>query len=166
LRPNLGAPEPEAIQGPAGYGFPNDPDRLLPWSHAHDRLEEARYYWLTTSRADGRPHATPLWGAWIDQALFLDGSPTTRWARNIAANPSACIHLESGSNAVILEGVVDEVVTEEMLGARIVDGWMRKYGRLEPKPAVSGMFRFRPHTARAWSTETLEDGTRWRFADR
>jgi hypothetical protein len=95
--------------------------------------------------------------------LFLDGLPTTRWARNLAANPHASINLESGSDVVIVEGVVDDLVTNADLGDRIKEAWTLKYARLVPKPAVDGIFRFRPTTARAWTTERLTDGTRWKF---
>ena len=38
---------------PAIYGFPKDAAGLLPWSHAESRLEQARNFWLASSRADG-----------------------------------------------------------------------------------------------------------------
>lgn len=54
---------------PAGYFW--EADRLLPWSHAQQRLEEARNYWLATVRPDGHPHVTPVWGVWLDGALYV-----------------------------------------------------------------------------------------------
>lgn len=122
-------------------------------------------YWLATTRPDGSPHVTPLWGVWIDNALYLDGHPRTTWARNLRANPRASIHLESGSDVVILEGTVADTQTNAEVGARIVAAWQAKYGTLLPDPVGSGMFRFRPTSARAWSSESLADGTRWQFAD-
>ncbi len=108
---------------------------------------------------------TPVWGVWVDGALYFDGLPTTRWARNLAANPVVAVHLESGDDVVILEGVVEDTVTDAELGARIVEAWAAKYGRPLPGPATEGIFRLRPRSARAWSDASLEDGTRWRFAD-
>jgi pyridoxamine 5'-phosphate oxidase-like protein len=160
---DLKTPQPGPIQAPSGYRFPKTGVGMLNWTDTELRLRRSRYYWLTTNRPDGRPHATPLWGVWLQGALFFDGRATTRWARNLGANPNACVHLESGCDVVILEGVVDEFVTDLALGERLVEAWHRKYGRLVPSPAADGVFRFRPRNARAWSTETLEDGTRWRF---
>ncbi len=151
------------LSAPAGYGFPKDAEGLLAWTHAERQLEQARNYWLATTSPDGRPHVTPLWGAWLDGALYFDGHPHTRWARNIASNPNVCIHLESGEDVVILEGVVEDVTVDAALGQRIVAAWMEKYGRLAPDPTGSGMCRMRPLVARGWSTETLKDGARWRF---
>ncbi len=128
-----------------------------------ERLEGARYYWLATARADGRPHVTPVWGVWVDEALYFDGLPTTRWARNLAVNPALSVHLDHGDDVVILEGVVEDLSTDPELGSRIVEAWDTKYRRLHPDPAGRGIFRLRPRTARAWSNELLEDGTRWRF---
>jgi hypothetical protein len=159
--------EPQASRpaAPAIYRFPKTPEELLPWSHAVERLERARNYWVATTRPDGRPHVTPVWSVWVDEALYFDGHPATRWARNIKAQPAMAAHLESGDDVVILEGVGEEVVTDADLADRIVTAWAAKYGRLLPEPAESGMFRLRPHAARAWSTASLEDGTMWRFGD-
>ena len=46
----------------------------------------------------------PAWGAWVDGALYFDGSPETRRGRNLAQNSSIVVHLESGDEVVILEG--------------------------------------------------------------
>lgn len=156
------APRADLIDAPASYSFPKTRERLLSWEHAGARLEAARYYWLSTARPDGRPHATPLWGVWLDGHLYFDGMGTTRWAKNLVHNPRASVHLESGDDVVILEGTVEDCVTDAAAGARIVERWKEKYGRLMPRP-LQGIFRFSPVSARAWSNEGLEDGTRWRF---
>ena len=159
-----GAPRGGLLEAPPAYRFPKGPDGLLPWSHAVERLERARNYWLATTRPDGRSHVTPIWGVWVEGALYFDGLPTTRWARNLAANPAAAVHLESGEDVVIVEGDGDVLVTDARLGAQIVAAWAAKYGRLAPEPATEGVFRLRPRAVRAWSSASLEDGTRWRFA--
>ncbi len=156
-------PKSVPLHAPPSYKFPQTLDALLSWSHAVARLLQSRSYWLATTRPDGRPHVTPLWGVWVDGALYFDGLPTTQWARNLAKNPTAAVHLESGEDVVILEGVMDDPETSPELGKRIVEAWDVKYGRLHPDPVGSGIFRFRPRTARGWSTSSLADGTRWQF---
>jgi hypothetical protein len=148
---------------PDEYAFSRGKGPVLPWSHVVERLVSERNYWLATVRPDGRPHVTPLWGVWLNGALYFDGHPRTRWARNVAANPAASVHLESGDDVVILEGRVEDLVTEPELGARIVGAWMGKYYSFAPDPAGSGLFRLQPVRARAWSTPQLDDGTRWDF---
>ena len=39
------------------------------WADVERRLTDAQLYWLVTVRADGRPHAVPLCGAWHDGAF-------------------------------------------------------------------------------------------------
>jgi hypothetical protein len=143
------------------YAFGKNDAPFLPWSHAEERLIAARRYWLATTRPDGRPHVTPVWGVWVDGALYIDGPPITTWGRNLKANPALSVHLESGEDVVILEGEIEDLTTDPALGSRIVEAWDAKYGRLTPDPAGQGIFRLRPRTARAWSSESLEDGTRW-----
>ena len=165
--PDDGKDKPHVIasplSAPTGYAFPKGAEALLDWAHAERQLEQARNYWLATTCPDGRPHVTPLWGVWMDGAVYFDGHPRTRWARNVAASPNVSVHLESGDDVVILEGLAEDVTTDEALGQRIVAAWMAKYGRLAPDPAGSGMCRLRPQVARGWSTSSLKDGARWRF---
>jgi hypothetical protein len=158
-------PVPGRPIAPDLYPFPDDPERWLPWSRVERRLEAARNYWLATASASGVPHATPVWGVWLDTTLYFDGPPTTRWARNLAQNPRLTMHLESGEDVVIVEGRVDDLVTDVDLAGRIVMAWNKKYGRLAPQPSTTGLFRLRPRSARAWSRSSLVDGTRWAFPE-
>src|SRR4051794_20427793 len=131
---------PVPVEAPADYPFPKTEDGMVPWSRAKDLLARSRYYWLATVRTDGRPHVAPLWGAWVDDLLYFDGSPQTRWARNIASNPPASVNLESGNDVVIVEGAVDLFVSDAELAARLVNVWSEKYGRFQPEADTRGIF--------------------------
>lgn len=154
---------PYRLHAPPTYRFPKDEAGLVAWTHAEERLREARRYWLTTVRADGRPHATPLWGVWVEGALYFDGLPTTTWGRNVGARPEVTLHIEDAADTVILEGRVEDLTTDAALGQRIAEAWTAKYGRLAPEAATRGIFRLRPRRARGWSHEDLTDGTGWTF---
>ena len=158
-------PEPRAsrLALPQGYQVAAG-EELLAWPRMVERLEQATNYWLATTRPDGRPHVTPVWGVWVAHALYFDGIPTARWARNLAAHPAVAVHLESGADVLVVEGDAEDLTTDANLGDRIVGAWRTKYGRLEPDPATRGIFRLRPKTARGWS-RFPHDATRWRFAD-
>jgi pyridoxamine 5'-phosphate oxidase-like protein len=149
-------------RAPDRYEFSHDPDGLLPWSYALDRLVPARNYWVATTRPSGTPHATPVWGVWLDNVLHLDGSPESRWSRNIAANPRVSVNLESADDVVILEGTAYFGATDRTLGRRITDAWHDKYARLVPDPVGDGIFTVHPRRARAWH-DGLADGTVWVF---
>jgi hypothetical protein len=164
------ADDPRASRPHApNYQIPASEEGLLPWSHVAERLERARNYWLATTRPDGRPHVAAVWGAWVDGALYFDGIPTSRWARNLAANPAAAVHLESGEDVAILEGTAEDVTTDAELGVRIAAAYAAKYGlppgdRLIPRADTSGIFRLRPRLALGWTTFPT-DATRWRFEE-
>ena len=42
-----------------------------PWEQTRRALEEAQLFWITTVRADGRPHSTPTVAVWLDDALYF-----------------------------------------------------------------------------------------------
>lgn len=157
---------------PEGYGVPENDEGQLPWSHVEERLNAATEFWLATTRPDGRPHVVPRWGVWLDGAFYYDGSPETRHARNIVRNPNTVLHLESGTDVVILEGEArpSEPVSGE-LGERIAAEFKRKYAAkgYEPGadswsgPGAGGLCVFRPRKAMAWSSFPA-DATRFSFS--
>jgi hypothetical protein len=151
------------VRGPKGYAFPSGQEALLAWDDAEQRLIGARSYWLATTNADGSARVRPIWGVWIEGRFYFDGHPRAGWARNLAREPRASIHLESAERVVIVEGLGEDVErTDQELGRRIAESWDAKYGRLVPDAAARGIFRLTPERAFAWS-ENLADGTLWTF---
>ena len=55
------------------------------------RREEARQYWLATTRPAGHPRDVPIWGIWLDDAFYCGGAPTTRWVRNVLTQPPGAL---------------------------------------------------------------------------
>jgi nitroimidazol reductase NimA-like FMN-containing flavoprotein (pyridoxamine 5'-phosphate oxidase superfamily) len=153
------------IEAPDGYPFPHDTAASLPWEQVDAQLRKSRNYWLATIRPDGRPHVAPLWGAWVEDAFYFQGAPTSRWARNLETNPAASLNLESGVDVVIVEGEVDFVHTNSDLAELLIDTWQTKYGVMTPAPETEGVYRLRARTVRAWG-DSLRDAARWRFATR
>jgi hypothetical protein len=106
---------------------------------------------------------------WVDGTLFFDGSPRTRRGRNIAANPAVVVHLESGKEAVILQGEVYEVKEgpDPALAQRLAAAYRAKYREMgyAPEPdswKEGGLYRLTPRSAFAWN-QFPQDATRWRF---
>jgi nitroimidazol reductase NimA-like FMN-containing flavoprotein (pyridoxamine 5'-phosphate oxidase superfamily) len=151
-----------------GYGVPKDKKGLLPWSHVTQRMDEAQNYWICTVSPDGRPHTTPVWGMWIDDRLYFGGSPQTRRNRNLAKNPAVCVHLESGSDVVIMHGDAYELrAPDRALVDRMIAVSKRKYG-YAPKPedyqTTSGTYVLHPRWVLAWN-KFPKDATRWQFPE-
>jgi hypothetical protein len=160
------APRASRPQLPPEYGVSRNPKGLLPWAHVTTRLARSLHYWVCTVGPGGRPHATPVDGLWLDDRLYFGGSPRTRRQRNLAANPEACVHLESGSDVVILHGEVHAERPDRSLAKRLAQGSVDKYGyapRVEDYEA-NDVQVFRPRVAFAW-THFPKDATRWHVRD-
>lgn len=111
-----------------GYGVPDDPEGVLPWSWAERRLTDSRNYWISTVSAAGRPHAMPVWGVWLAdrERFWFSCAPSARKVRNLAANPRVVVAPTDSVEVVSLEGrAVD--VAGDVLGPH-VDAYFAKYG--------------------------------------
>jgi hypothetical protein len=117
-----------------GYGVPESEDGMLPWSWATERLEQARNYWVSTTRPDGRPHSMPVWGIWLDGAFYFGSGRNSAKSRNLAANPAIVVHLESGDETVILEGRAKPVL-DDALERRVDEVYGPKYDSRLTLPA-------------------------------
>lgn len=142
---------------PESYGVPESDEGMLSWDFVSRRMGEARNYWLSTVRPDGRPHAVPVWGVWVYETFHFGGGGTTRKARNLAANPNVVAHCESGEEVVILEGVAEEV-TDPSVQERLDDAYEAKYGIRHGTP----VWAVQPSLVHAWSSFPV-DATRWLF---
>lgn len=148
-----------------GYGVPKHKKGLLPWSHVSERMDETLRYWVSTVSPDGRPHATPVDGLWVDECLYFGGSTKTRRSRNLAKNRAVCIHLEDALDVVILHGDAEELINpDSSLVARLIEASEKKYNYApEPKDfKKGGIYVFRPRMVLAW-TDFPKDATRWHF---
>lgn len=136
------APTPDRPDFPEGYGLPETAEGQLTWGQVETRLRESQHYWIGSVRPDGRPHAVPRWGVWLEGRFWYDGAPTTRHTRNVEANPAVTLTLESGTEVVIVEGESHATRAEpEGLGARLAEAF-GKYAEAGYSP-----------TADSWSGE-------------
>src|SRR5262245_41139706 len=142
------ADEPRASRPHApGYGIAEGDtgEGLLPWSWAVERLERARNYFLSTTRPDGRPHAMVIWGIWVENIFYFSTGRDSRKARNLAANPNCVVCPEKAEEAVIVEGVADEVKDKKLIG-RLDKIYQSKYEwKLDPK--LGPIYAVRPTIA-------------------
>ena len=148
---------------PPGYGIAGEGE-YMSWDDMSSRLEAAHNYWVSTTRPDGRPHAMPVWGVWLDGTLSFGTDPDSRKARNLAANPEIVVHLESGDEVAILEGAV-ATVTDSRVIKEIDAAYKKKYGmKLTDAPGTPCIFAVRPRLAFAWREKDFNQfATRWVF---
>ena len=150
------------------YGIPDSEEGMLPWSHVCQRMEKSLNYWICTVSPEGEAHATPVWGMWLDNTFYFDGSPQTRRGRNMAANPNVAIHLESGDDVVIFRGEVEQINgRNRIFSTRLAAAYAAKYKHKGYAPAPDtwdsgGLYVVRPRVVFAW-TNFPQDTTRWIF---
>ncbi|HEY7431194.1 MAG TPA: pyridoxamine 5'-phosphate oxidase family protein [Streptosporangiaceae bacterium] len=136
------------------------------WPEVAARLAPARNYWLCTTTPSGAPHAAPVWGVVVGGDLYLYTERRTVKARNLAADPRAVVHLESGDDVVIVRGALEDLGTPAQAG-HIVTALSAKY--TEPgdrpylpanDPAFDVVYVLRPRSARMWRLPGFEGSQR------
>lgn len=101
------------------------------WGSVADLLTGAELYWLSTVRADGRPHVTPLVGLWTGQAFVFCTGPTEQKAHNLAHG--AAVAVTTGTNTwnagldAVVEGTAQRVRGGDRLTA-LAAAYRAKYG--------------------------------------
>jgi general stress protein 26 len=109
----------------------SDPEAVpTPWEDVRRTIEEAELFWISTVKANGRPHVTPLPAVWQSDALYFCTGAAEQKGANIAKNAS-CV-LTTGNNAwktgldIVIEGDAKRVSDEAHL-QRLADAWESKY---------------------------------------
>jgi nitroimidazol reductase NimA-like FMN-containing flavoprotein (pyridoxamine 5'-phosphate oxidase superfamily) len=94
------------------YG--NDGVAPTSWPDTVRAIETAELFWLTTVRADGRPHVTPLVGVWAADKLHFCVGDNEQKTRNLAVNRE--VAMTTGSNGwesgldIVVEGEAVQLV--------------------------------------------------------
>jgi len=123
----------------------SDPGAVAtPWDETRRVLETAELFWLSTVRADGRPHMTPLVAVWLDGALHFSTGAEEQKAVNLRENPhvilsTGCNHWETGLD-VVVEGDAVQVTDDARLRT-LADLWRSKYSGDWDFGVDGGMFR-------------------------
>jgi hypothetical protein len=157
-------------------GYVDKPVSYLSWDWVAAQLTESLNYWFCSVRPPtpeapgGRPHAIPRWGVFVDGKIYYDGSPETRHNRNIEQNPHISVHLENGTEAIMLEGISRpaEKPSPE-LGKKLSEAYQKKYKDLGYAPEPNswdqgGLYVFTPRQCIAWS-KFNEDPTKFVFEE-
>jgi hypothetical protein len=149
----VSAPRPSRPRFP-GYGVPEEPEGMLPWAWAEERLAGAHNYWISTVG----PHASPVWALWRDGGLVFSCGARSSKARDLARDPRLVAHLESGEEVVIVEGTVEPVTAPDDL----LDEYEHKYD-FRPESG-EGWYRVAPRRVLAWREQDYpRSATRFDF---
>ncbi len=135
----------------------------LDWTWVDEQLGAAGTYWVIP-RGLGHPHPRPVWGVWVDHRLHLSiGSPVVN--RQITAEPSVTVHLDSGTEVVIVEGTV--AGTTEAPG--LIQRYDAKYDWTYTIAEYGPLTTVAPTVVMAWRSagwagrEGVQTAGKWRF---
>ena len=136
---------------------------LLPWAWVAQKMNRCRTFWVATIHAaQNRPHVMPVWGVWLDDAFFFSTGRKSRKGQNLAANPACTITNDDGAEAVIVEGLAEEVNETSAL-ERVAAAYKKKY-KMDPRGMGEPIFRVQPSRVFGFVEKTFpQSATRWRL---
>jgi nitroimidazol reductase NimA-like FMN-containing flavoprotein (pyridoxamine 5'-phosphate oxidase superfamily) len=114
-----------------------------PWRQARAALEGAELFWITTVRADGRPHVTPLVAVWLDDILYFSTGEAEQKALNLRSSPdvaltTGCSTWDEGLDVVVEGDAV--LVTDDARLAGLARAWSAKWDGRWQYQAHDGRF--------------------------
>ena len=141
---------------PNEWEVPNDPKLWITWAHVDSKLRGETVYWISTASSRGKPHAAPVWGIWKSDGFYFETGPGSVKGRNLKENPRAVVHVQDGSDTVIVEGDAERVTDHSELSGLLKD-YARKY---DYRPDWSSkdaqaVFRVLPRIVHAWRTPKM-----------
>ncbi|QBD83444.1 pyridoxamine 5'-phosphate oxidase family protein [Ktedonosporobacter rubrisoli] len=100
------------------------------WEETRRVLEEAELFWISTVRADGRPHVTPLVAVWLDGAIHFTTGAAEQKALNLRNNPhviltTGCNQWQDGLDIVVEGDAVP--CTDDSTLKRLAQAWAKKW---------------------------------------
>jgi hypothetical protein len=146
------------------YGVVSELDPV-PWAWVDEQLRDAPTYWVVPT-GEGHPHPRPVWGVWADGELHLSvGSLVV--SRALRADPTTTVHLDSGVDVVIVEGVAVSVAdTDE---PRYIEAYDAKYDWDYDLAEYGPLTTVRPTAVLAWRSagpagrDGFQQVARWTF---
>jgi general stress protein 26 len=114
-----------------------------PWAETRRVLETAEVFWLSTVRADGRPHVTPVSSLWLDGTLYFSTGGIAQKTKHLRENPhvaltTGCNRLATGFDVVVEGDAVP--FTDVAVLERLNQMWRTLWGEGWPIEFRNGVF--------------------------
>jgi len=109
----------------------SDPEAVATgWDETRQVLDAAQVFWISTVRADGRPHVTPCAAVWREGTLYFDTGAAQQKAINLRSNQhvvltTGCNHWDRGLD-VVVEGKAVRVTDDDRL-AELAKVWATRW---------------------------------------
>jgi pyridoxamine 5'-phosphate oxidase-like protein len=134
------------------------------WSSIDSRLQSSRTIWIATA-GPGGPHTSPVWFVWDGERIVFATPSSSEKSRDIAFDPRARLHLESGDDVVILSGRATPLTGRERIGHehRYREKYVEPILGLHADFAVAGdlVLEVPIEKITAWSYGDLRSRTVW-----
>ena len=114
------------------------------WEETEGVLAAAELFWVSTVRADGRPHVTPVVAAWAEGAIWVSTGAGEQKFANLRANPhvvltTGCNRWDQGLDVVVEGDAVQ--VTDDAVLSRVARAFAGKWDGRWQFTARDGCFR-------------------------
>jgi len=128
------------------YGATSDRVSLA-WPWVEQQLSDAGTYWVV-ARNRGHPHPRPVWGIWSREQLHLSiGTPALR--RTLREDPAVTVHLDSGTDVVIVEGLL---IPAAATSSELIQAYNQKYDWDYQASQYGDFATVQPQKVLAWRT--------------
>lgn len=133
----------------------SDPNAIATeWAETRRVLETAELFWISTVRADGRPHVTPLVAVWLDGAIHFSTGAAEQKFMNLRGNPhviliTGCNNWDRGLD-VVVEGDAVQLTDDDIL-KRLAAVWATKWDGRWQFQVRDGAFQAEDGTALVFS---------------
>ncbi len=139
----------------------------LEWDEVSARLGAEKVWWMATASPAAGPHSVPVWGVIVDGVAYTTAEPTSRRVRDLHDDPRTVVHLESGSDVLIVRGRWSDEVQAHVRTA-VLAAYAAKYDSpaeaayLPDAPGMGplDMFVLEPARALSWRIEDFEGSHR------
>jgi hypothetical protein len=141
---------------------------VLDWDATIELLANAQVYWVCTVRAQGRPHAVPVWGLWWRNSFVFSAARDSLKVRNLRRLPAVVVHVDSGQDVAIVDGNGAEVTDRADLG-ELGPLFTDKYGRgigveydfVSDAPTMMAVIAVRAEVVQSWHAGLGFVATKW-----
>lgn len=123
------------------------------------RFAAADCSWLTSVRADGRPHSAPIWHVWVDAKAYVVTKQTAVKVANIGHNADVVLTHPDPHRAIIIDGRA-QIVTD--MADRLRPLFQGKYDwDIANDDDYDTIIAITPHKLLAWGEEGAAYRKRW-----
>ena len=82
----------------------------LTWEEASNRIDAARWFWLTTVHPSGRPHTRPVLAVWMGDLLYTTSSRSAQKGLNLQrGHPRCSVAILTDDMHIVIEGTASRV---------------------------------------------------------